>query len=78
MPDSGAWPRIWWIPTGAFHALPLHAAQCTLPDCDEHGCGAALDTVVSSYVPGFQTTTSAPLCRSSGAFSSSRTAATMV
>ncbi|MFD5915458.1 CHAT domain-containing protein [Kitasatospora sp. NPDC058201] len=55
VPDSGAWPRIWWIPTGAFHALPLHAAQCTLPDCDEPGCGAALDTVVSSYVPGFQT-----------------------
>ncbi|MET9401674.1 CHAT domain-containing protein [Kitasatospora sp. NPDC002965] len=55
VPDSGAWPRIWWIPTGAFHALPLHAAQCTLPDCDEHGCGSALDTVVSSYVPGFQT-----------------------
>lgn len=53
--SGGPWPRIWWIPTGAFHALPLHAAECTLPDCGEGGCGAALDAVVSSYVPGFQT-----------------------
>ncbi|MDX3573703.1 CHAT domain-containing protein [Streptomyces sp. ID05-47C] len=55
VPEGGAWPRIWWVPTGAFHALPLHAAQCTQPDCDQEGCGGALDTVVSSYVPGFQT-----------------------
>ncbi|MFF4350611.1 CHAT domain-containing protein [Streptomyces sp. NPDC001530] len=55
VPDGGQWPRIWWVPTGAFNALPLHAAQCTLPDCPLNGCGAALDTVVSSYVPGFQT-----------------------
>ncbi|MET9504969.1 CHAT domain-containing protein [Streptomyces sp. NPDC006622] len=55
VPEGGTWPRIWWVPTGAFHALPLHAAQCTLPDCELDGCGAALDTVVSSYVPGFQT-----------------------
>ncbi|MFF4607479.1 CHAT domain-containing protein [Streptomyces sp. NPDC001339] len=52
---SGPWPRIWWVPTGAFNALPLHAAQCTLPDCSLDDCGAALDAVVSSYVPGFQT-----------------------
>ncbi|MDX2591281.1 CHAT domain-containing protein [Streptomyces sp. WI03-4A] len=55
VPEGGAWPRIWWVPTGTFNALPLHAAQCTLPDCGLHGCGAALDAVVSSYVPGFQT-----------------------
>ncbi|MEU8653901.1 CHAT domain-containing protein [Streptomyces sp. NPDC048737] len=55
VPGDGPWPRIWWVPTGAFHALPLHAAQCTRSDCDLEGCGAALDTVVSSYVPGFQT-----------------------
>ncbi|WP_406171157.1 CHAT domain-containing protein [Streptomyces sp. NBC_00996] len=55
VPDGGTWPRIWWVPTGAFNALPLHAAQCTLPDCALHGCGAALDAVVSSYAPGFQT-----------------------
>ncbi|MFD4767106.1 CHAT domain-containing protein [Streptomyces niveus] len=55
VPAGGAWPRIWWVPTGALNTLPLHAAQCTLPDCELRGCGAALDTVVSSYVPGFQT-----------------------
>ncbi|MFD5269353.1 CHAT domain-containing protein [Streptomyces sp. NPDC058335] len=55
VPEGGPWPRIWWVPTGAFHALPLHAAQCTRPDCDLEGCGAALDAVVSSYVPGFET-----------------------
>ncbi|WP_369260511.1 CHAT domain-containing protein [Streptomyces sp. R35] len=55
VPDEGTWPRIWWVPTGAFNALPLHAAQCTLPDCALDGCGAALDAVISSYVPGFQT-----------------------
>ncbi|KIF75359.1 hypothetical protein QR77_18470, partial [Streptomyces sp. 150FB] len=53
--DEGVWPRVWWVPTGSFNALPLHAAQCTLPDCELGGCGAALDAVVSSYVPGFQT-----------------------
>ncbi|MFF1418233.1 CHAT domain-containing protein [Streptomyces sp. NPDC058280] len=55
VPDEGAWPRIWWVPTGSFNALPLHAAECTLPDCELDGCGAALDAVVSSYVPGFRT-----------------------
>lgn len=51
--------RIWWIPDGPFHALPLHAAQCPTSGCefggpDQTGCGAALDAVVSSYVPGFR------------------------
>ncbi|AWW43519.1 hypothetical protein DN051_44120 (plasmid) [Streptomyces cadmiisoli] len=55
VPRHGVWPRIWWVPTGPFNALPLHAAQCTAPDCAEGGCGAALDTVVSSYAPGLQT-----------------------
>jgi hypothetical protein len=53
--DGARWPRIWWVPTGAFNALPLHAAECTLPDCEIGDCGAALDAVVSSYVPGFRT-----------------------
>ncbi|MEV2189794.1 CHAT domain-containing protein [Streptomyces phaeochromogenes] len=53
--DGDPWPRIWWMPTGAFHSLPLHAAQCASPGCAPGGCGAALDSVVSSYVPGFQT-----------------------
>ncbi|MFE2109715.1 CHAT domain-containing protein [Kitasatospora sp. NPDC059463] len=59
VPEGGAWPRIWWVPTGVFNALPLHAAQCApaSADCGSggRGCGAALDAVVSSYVPGFQT-----------------------
>ncbi|WP_328663233.1 CHAT domain-containing protein [Streptomyces sp. NBC_00328] len=52
--EGGDWPRIWWVPTGAFNVLPLHAAQCTIADCGLQGCGAALEAVVSSYVPGFQ------------------------
>jgi CHAT domain len=58
--DGADWPRIWWIPDGPFHALPFHAAQCPSSGCewggpDRAGCGAALDAVVSSYVPGFRT-----------------------
>lgn len=57
--DDADRSRIWWIPDGPFHALPLHAAQCPRSGCefggpDRAGCGAALDTVVSSYVPGFR------------------------
>ncbi|MFE6361643.1 CHAT domain-containing protein [Streptomyces sp. NPDC057806] len=55
VPRHGTWPRVWWVPTGAFSALPLHAAQCTAPDCALDGCGTALDAVVSSYVPGLRT-----------------------
>ncbi|WP_327722043.1 CHAT domain-containing protein [Streptomyces sp. NBC_00490] len=55
VPAHAQWPRIWWVPTGAFGALPLHAAECRSPDCAPDGCGAALDAVVSSYVPGLQT-----------------------
>ncbi|MFD7861909.1 CHAT domain-containing protein [Streptomyces sp. NPDC059783] len=54
LPPGTAPPRIWWVPTGPFGALPLHAAQCVSEDC-ERGRGSALDEVVSSYVPGFQT-----------------------
>lgn len=58
--EGDDWPRIWWIPDGPFNALPLHAAQCDgREQCDGRdrgpdGCGAALDAVVSSYVPGFR------------------------
>ncbi|MFE4912627.1 CHAT domain-containing protein [Streptomyces sp. NPDC056652] len=55
VPRHADWPRIWWVPTGPFSALPLHAAQCTEPGCGLDGCGAALDAVVSSYVPGLRT-----------------------
>ncbi|MFF2328467.1 MULTISPECIES: CHAT domain-containing protein [unclassified Streptomyces] len=53
-PDAAP-PRIWWVPTGPFTSLPLHAAQCLSGDCENGRCGSALDTVVSSYIPGFQT-----------------------
>ncbi len=54
-PPGADWPRIWWVPTGAFNALPLHAAQCLRGDCEGGPCGSALDSVVSSFIPGFQT-----------------------
>lgn len=60
LPGGGDRPRIWWIPDGPFHALPLHAAQCQGEGCefgeaDNDRCAAALDLVVSSYAPGFRT-----------------------
>ncbi|WP_238009097.1 CHAT domain-containing protein [Dactylosporangium sp. AC04546] len=43
---GGPWPRIWWMPTGLTSVLPLHAAG------RHDGSGdAALDRVVSSYIP---------------------------
>ncbi|MFF9511469.1 CHAT domain-containing protein [Streptomyces sp. NPDC014724] len=60
VPRHEARPCIWWVPTGSFSALPLHAAECTALDCVEDGCGAALDAVVSSYAPGLQTLAYAP------------------
>ncbi|BCJ76947.1 hypothetical protein CS0771_64910 [Catellatospora sp. IY07-71] len=43
---SGAWPRIWWCPTGPLALLPIHAAG------DHSTAGeAVLDRVVSSYTP---------------------------
>ncbi|CAL9458948.1 hypothetical protein SUDANB58_02607 [Streptomyces sp. enrichment culture] len=43
-PAEGALPRLWWVPTGPFTVLPLHAAgHCGVPGAN------ALDRVVSSY-----------------------------
>jgi hypothetical protein len=53
--SAATWPRLWWIPTGPFSALPLHAAQCTLVDCPHDDCGSALDLVAASFTPGFRT-----------------------
>jgi hypothetical protein len=45
-PPSGAWPRIWWCPTGPLALLPIHAAG------DHSTAGeAVLDRVISSYTP---------------------------
>ncbi|MEV0197347.1 CHAT domain-containing protein [Nonomuraea sp. NPDC050691] len=45
-PEDGAWPRLWWSPTGPLNSLPLHAAG-------HHAIAGAsvLDRVVSSYTP---------------------------
>ena len=49
-PDSDRWPRLWWVPDGAFAWLPLHAAG----HHDERHAGDAatvLDRAQSSYIP---------------------------
>ena len=43
---TGAWPRVWWSPTGALNFLPLHAAG--KPDTPG---ASVIDRVVSSYTP---------------------------
>jgi tetratricopeptide (TPR) repeat protein len=50
-PPDGAWPRIWWCPTGPLTVLPLHAAgRHTEPD------GKCLSqAAVSSYTPTVET-----------------------
>ncbi|HUQ57273.1 CHAT domain-containing protein [Lentzea sp.] len=49
-PPRGAWPRVWWCPTGALTNLPLHAAgRHDVPG------EAVLDHVVSSYTPTART-----------------------
>lgn len=49
-PDSGRWPRLWWVPDGAFAWLPLHAAG---HHDKRHAKDAAtvLDRAQSSYIP---------------------------
>lgn len=43
---AGAWPRVWWCPTGPLALLPIHAAG------DHRTAGnAVLDRVISSYTP---------------------------
>jgi hypothetical protein len=41
-------PRLWWIPTGSFHFLPIHAAQ----DSSGPGSLSLSDFAVSSYTCG--------------------------
>jgi tetratricopeptide (TPR) repeat protein len=41
--------RVWWCPTGAFTALPLHAAGHSSPE--RRGGDSAMDCVCSSYTP---------------------------
>ena len=49
-PPTNRWPRIWWVPDGAFAWLPIHAAG----HHDERHTGAApalLDRAQSSFIP---------------------------
>ncbi len=51
-PPQDAWPRVWWCPTGAMAALPLHAAghHGDLADpARRENPRTVLDRVVSSY-----------------------------
>lgn len=43
--DSFAWPRVWWIPTGALSQLPIHAAGLH----SKHTNETVIDRVISSY-----------------------------
>lgn len=45
--EGETWPRIWWITTGVLSVLPIHAAGYHT-ECPPR---AAVDRVVSSYVP---------------------------
>ena len=44
-PTGDSWPRIWWIPTGGFTHLPIHAAG--VHELDR--CETVIDRVMSSY-----------------------------
>jgi tetratricopeptide (TPR) repeat protein len=47
-PDPGnAWPRVWWITTGALTVFPIHAAYRRSNGSSE----SVLDRVISSYIP---------------------------
>ncbi|MFB7310763.1 CHAT domain-containing protein [Streptomyces sp. NPDC056192] len=48
-PTDGAWPRVWWCPTGPLTFLPFHAAGRHHPGPRPGAC--VLDRVVSSYTP---------------------------
>jgi CHAT domain/Tetratricopeptide repeat len=52
--DGQPWPRVWWCPVGVLAYLPLHAAGHHDDLSNTAGGGhprAALDYVVSSYIP---------------------------
>ncbi|WP_439655946.1 CHAT domain-containing protein [Lentzea sp. HUAS TT2] len=50
-PRDGAWPRMWWCPTGPLTLMPLHAAGQVNGIDDHDAAESALDRVLSSYVP---------------------------
>ncbi|KAK7229265.1 hypothetical protein V2G26_001435 [Clonostachys chloroleuca] len=44
-PSDGNWPHIWWVPTGPFAGLPIHAAGYH----SSNSGATVIDRVVSSY-----------------------------
>ncbi len=48
-PEGGAWPRVWWCPSGLLALLPLHAAGYHDLSGPRHE--AVIDRVVSSATP---------------------------
>ncbi|EMD88399.1 hypothetical protein COCHEDRAFT_1077883, partial [Bipolaris maydis C5] len=49
-PPDGKHPRVWWIPTGYFSLLPIHAAGVH----DDNSPNTAMDRVMSSYATSFK------------------------
>ncbi|MDI5969417.1 CHAT domain-containing protein [Streptomyces sp. SL13] len=49
--ESGAWPRVWWVPGSLLANLPLHAAGHHDDPADAPVRRTVLDRVVSSYAP---------------------------
>ncbi|PYI04100.1 hypothetical protein BO78DRAFT_420998 [Aspergillus sclerotiicarbonarius CBS 121057] len=49
--SEGAWPHVWWIPTGELGNLPLHAAG--------HYTGSLADTVLERVVSSYSTSVKA-------------------
>ena len=45
--DEERWPRVWWVSSGLFNILPIHAAGYH----DEGSNRTAIDRVISSYSP---------------------------
>jgi hypothetical protein len=48
-PLNGKYPRVWWIPTGHFSLLPIHAAGIHV----DKSCNTVIDRVMSSYATSF-------------------------
>ncbi|EUC45383.1 hypothetical protein COCMIDRAFT_56700, partial [Bipolaris oryzae ATCC 44560] len=49
-PPNGKYPRVWWIPTGYFSLLPIHAAGVH----DDGSLNTSMDRVMSSYATSFK------------------------
>ncbi|KAL5090697.1 hypothetical protein Trisim1_004006 [Trichoderma cf. simile WF8] len=48
--ENNEWPHIWWVPTGIFSQMPLHAAGIYSQASKE----TVMDRVISSYAPSIK------------------------